>query len=404
MRYIFLRLKRFCGFISGFVFFLSGIFKLLDPVGSGLIMSEYFHFLNIPFLDGIAKESATLIAFIETIVGAALITGIWRRLGAVAALVMQVFFTILSILLVKFNPDMDCGCFGEVIHLTHMETLMKNIVLLLLICLYVFPLKSLGRPRKKKYVSFGLVTSATIAFTFYSWISIPLIDFTEYKPASVLKESNEFPTSEEDLYEVTLTYEKNGVRKIFSLDEIPDTTWTFIESQTRLKKEYGGSVIDLSFYDSNGDYYDRLAAEGKVMAVSVYDVNIMDKRWEVIAGFLSDARKAGFRPLLLTAATDTDIKAIYGELDTEVRRILTRCTYFADRKTLVTLNRSNGGVTFFSEGYLIRKWAARERPDLEQLKKISAGDDTEMIIGDSTNHNLAFEGFLLIIFAIMLLL
>ena len=404
MRYIFLRLKRFCGFISGFVFFLSGIFKLLDPVGSGLIMSEYFHFLHIPFLDGIAKESATLIAFIETIVGAALITGIWRRLGAVAALVMQVFFTILSILLVKFNPEMDCGCFGEVIHLTHMETLMKNIVLLLLICLYVFPLKSLGRPRKKKYVSFGLVTSATIAFTFYSWISIPLIDFTEYKPASVLKESNEFPTSEEDLYEVTLTYEKNGVRKIFSLDEIPDTTWTFIESQTRLKKEYGGSVIDLSFYDSNGDYYDRLAAEGKVMVVSVYDVNIMDKRWEVIAGFLSDARKAGFRPLLLTAATDTDIKAIYGELDTEVRRILTRCTYFADRKTLVTLNRSNGGVTFFSEGYLIRKWAARERPDLEQLKKISAGDDTEMIIGDSTNHNLAFEGFLLIIFAIMLLL
>ncbi len=50
MRYLLLRLKRFCGFITGMVFFLSGIVKLMDPVGAGLVMKEYYDFLHLDFL------------------------------------------------------------------------------------------------------------------------------------------------------------------------------------------------------------------------------------------------------------------------------------------------------------------------------------------------------------------
>ena len=32
MKYIFQRMKGFCGFVTGFVFFLSGIVNLLYPV------------------------------------------------------------------------------------------------------------------------------------------------------------------------------------------------------------------------------------------------------------------------------------------------------------------------------------------------------------------------------------
>ena len=35
MNYLLLRLKRFCGFVTGFVFFIGGILKLMDPVGAG---------------------------------------------------------------------------------------------------------------------------------------------------------------------------------------------------------------------------------------------------------------------------------------------------------------------------------------------------------------------------------
>jgi hypothetical protein len=78
--------------------------------------------------------------------------------------------------------------------------------------------------------------------------------------------------------------------------------------------------------------------------------------------------------------------------------------YICDHKTLISLNRSNGGVTYFSDGYLIRKWAARNRPDRQQLQAIFDGDDTEVIIDSDSKGRLAFQGFLLYVFAVMLLL
>ena len=57
MKYILQRTKRFCGFVTGFVFFLSGIIKLLDPVGAGLVMDGYFDFLHLGFMEPDADYS-----------------------------------------------------------------------------------------------------------------------------------------------------------------------------------------------------------------------------------------------------------------------------------------------------------------------------------------------------------
>ena len=144
MRYLLLRLKRFCGFITGFVFFIGGILKLMDPVGAGLVMAEYFDFMHLKFLAFAAKPVAVAFALAEALIGTALITGVWRKFTGIAALAFQGFFTLLTLALVIFNPQMDCGCFGEAIHLTHKETFIKNIILLALLCTYLFPAKLLG--------------------------------------------------------------------------------------------------------------------------------------------------------------------------------------------------------------------------------------------------------------------
>ena len=127
MNYIVRKMRRFCGFIAGFIFYISGIVKLLDPVGAGLVMDEYYNFLHLGFLDFSAKFMGTAFAFAETLIGTALITGVWRKITAIAAFAFQGFFTFLTLLLVIFNPEMDCGCFGEAIHLTHWQTFLKNI-------------------------------------------------------------------------------------------------------------------------------------------------------------------------------------------------------------------------------------------------------------------------------------
>ena len=89
MRYLLLRMKRFCGYIVGFVFFISGILKLMDPVGAGLVVEEYYRFMHIGFMDFSSKLMGTVFAFAEAVIGAGLITGVWRRTIALAAICLH---------------------------------------------------------------------------------------------------------------------------------------------------------------------------------------------------------------------------------------------------------------------------------------------------------------------------
>ena len=393
MKYLLLRIKRFCGFITGFVFFIGGILKLMDPVGAGLVMGEYLDFMHMKFLGFAAKPLGLAFALAEAVIGTALVTGVWRKVMGIAALAFQAFFTLLTLALVIFNPEMDCGCFGEAIHLTHTETFYKNIVLCILLCAYFFPAKNLGTPQKKKYVSFSIVTASVLAFTVYSWMYIPMVDFTAYKPAAALKAGHAFSESDDDIYEAVFIYEKDGQEEVFDLGHLPDSTWNFVRTETRTKEGYDeDSRIDLSFYDSNGEYHDELASEGKVMVISVYDPDIKDRKWEKINRFALDAEEAGFTTLILIAG------------DIPVQMQLQDNVYSADYKTLLSLNRSNGGATYFSRGYLVRKWAERALPDFDHLVEIENDDETETIIYHDAKGSLGFQGFLLYVFAVMLLL
>lgn len=403
MKYILFRLKRFCGFITGFVFFIAGIFKLLDPVGTGLIMSGYLEFMHLSFLDFIAKPAGVAFALLETMIGAALVTGIWRKATAIAALAFQGFFTILTLFLVIRNPEMDCGCFGEVIHLTHWETFIKNLILSALLLAFTFPVKHLGGPKKHKYVSFALVTLSTIIFAIYSLLYIPLVDYTAFRPASPLAAGSAFETAQEDIYEAVFTYEKDGVQQDFSLENLPDSNWTFVDTKTVLKSSFKDSTVSLSFYDDTEEYRDTLAAEGKVMVISLYEPDLRERKWKEVAAFTSNAEKNGFRCLILVSSTPEEMEAILAEMP-EIEGLLRGRIFYSDYKTLISLNRSNGGVTYFSDGYLIRKWAERARPDYGELEEISSGDDTEVIIGTDTTSSITFQAFILYVLAVMLLL
>lgn len=404
MRYLLLRLKRFCGFVTGLVFVIGGILKLLDPVGTGLIMDGYLDFLHLGFLGFSSKILGTAFAFAETIIGTGLITGVWRKPTALAAMAMQGFFTFLTLLLVIFNPSMDCGCFGEAIHLTHMETFLKNIVLCILLAAYYFPPKQLGQNKRRKYVSFAAVTASILAFTIYSWMYIPLVDFTDFKPAAALRAGHE-PQMQEELYEAVFIYEKDGVQEEFDLDNLPDSTWTFVSTETVAKNgNKAETLLELPIHDAEGVQTDSLAAEGKVMTVSIYKTRMSARKWNRTAAFLEQASAAGFRTLVLAASTPEKMEDILAQLPAETASVIKADLYYSDYKTLLTMNRSNAGVTYFSEGYLISKWARRTMPDKESLDEIFHGDDTEVIIDKNTRGNLTFQGFLLYVFAVMLLL
>ena len=137
---------------------------------------------------------------------------------------------------------------------------------------------------------------------------------------------------------------------------------------------------------------DTLAIEGKVMVVSVYDPDMSAKKWNRIENFIRRSQEAGFTTLLLTTSTEG------------VPAGMAASAFISDYKTLISLNRSNGGATYFNDGELVRKWARANAPSKTELDELQSTDATEIAIAKDSKGSLGFQGFLLYVFAVMLLL
>lgn len=336
--------RRICSWIAGTVLFLAGFLKLMDPVGAGLVVGEYYKFLHISFLAPTAAFAGVALAFFETLVGAAMITGIRQRLTAAVSGVMLGFFTVLTFIMWRVNPDMDCGCFGEAVHLSHMQSLLKNLVLCVLWAGAFLPFRSLGSPDRIKSVSFSITVLSVLAFTVYSLVSIPAMDFTPFKPGVTLMQARQDPDADAPLLSICC--------------------------------------------DEDGEYCDWMLAKGPAVVVSAYDPDrIGASRAAALREFAGSLD--GIAPTFFVFAGECP------ELPD---------SYSADRRTLLTLNRSNGGVTLLSDGVVIAKWPSRSLPDRDHVAELLGQDPAEAMMKENTPKRLRLQGFLLYVFAVLLLL
>ena len=342
--------RRFFAVIIGLVFLMSGILKLLDPTGTMLIVQEYLKFFHITFLMGIAKPMAVALSLLEALVGAALVAGIWRRLVAAVTMIMMAFFTIITLILLIKNPDMDCGCFGEAIHLTHFQTFAKNVILCVLCLLAFIPLKTIGEPRPGKYVGFGIAAAMILILAFYSFSHLPLVDFTPYSPQS----------------------------EIFSQDG-----------------NYDPDAPILSFRDSFGDYADELATYGKVLVVSAYEPEKLDQdNWQEIKDLVMNSYMGGANPLIILCAENLD--SVPMEIFQEA--------YLTDYRTAIALNRSNGGLTYLEDGVVVAKWREGDFPSEGDLAEILSQDSTEYSVSRLSKNRVLLQISGVVCLAALLLL
>lgn len=390
-------IRRFCTVLAGLVFFGAGMLKLLDPVGAGLVVDEYFKFFHMPWLCFASKPVAVALALLETLTGAALLAGVWRKAVALITSVLTVGFTLLTLILVIFNPEMDCGCFGEALHLTHLQTFLKNVALCVICAIAFLPFKDFTGTRKAKVTVFAIVAASVLAFTVYSLVSLPLVDFSEFAAGTELAEDEDDENvtdgltvnSENDTRdEYYVIYEKNGQEGAFTLDKLPDSTWTFVRAEkiSRSVSDYNLSTPLLFIADSSGEYRNELLSEGKVMVLSIYDA-AKYKDTAKAEEFLEKAGAAGFNALVLS-------REYIPELD----------SYTSDYKKVITLNRSNGGVTFIEDGEIIRKWPARSLPDDKDLDRAMSGNTAEMMVSNTARGRITFQGFILYSLALLLIL
>ena len=328
-------LRGLCRVLFALTFIFSGVLKLLDPVGTGLIVHEYLSFMHLDFLDSGAIVLGIALATLEFLIGICVLSGLRLRIVAWVALILTAFFTILTFYLMRFNPISDCGCFGEAIHLTNTQTFIKNVVLLVLAILIFLGRKRATRvaPAPLEWVFIALFALVGLSVALRALATIPQVDFTAYRVGSSL---DELAQENQARFETTFIYTKDGHTEEFTLDNLPDDSWTYLDSKT---VQLGGSTrmaqVDFTL--------DQM--EGPVLAVSVHHPDALRaENVERIEAFRTAALAAGIQPV------------VYGPTETYET---------ADWKSLLTLNRSNGGAVYFNDGTIVAKWANSELPKVD---------------------------------------
>ncbi len=362
-------LRLFSRIITGLVFIFSGFVKAVDPLGSAYKFSDYFQAFHLGLLKFLGLPMAFLLFTGEFITGVSILTGLRQKIGVIGAFILILIFTPLTFILALTNPVSDCGCFGDAVHLTNWETFGKNIILLIMILILFSGRKGIRNVliTGAEWIILIIVSIAFILFSFYNLKYLPVIDFLPYKAGTIIKEKMKVPEGvQADQYAVTFIYEKEGLKKEFTLNNYPasDTTWKFVEQKSRLiKKGYIPPIHDFTIVTTmNEDITDAILRD------TSYSLLMVTKKLsEARAKDLSDGFELGRSCILsginfyiLTASGEEDIK--------KYENGLKFCN--TDETTLKTMLRSNPGYMLIKDGKIVGKWSWTELAELRNLLNI----------------------------------
>lgn len=367
-----------CRALIALTFVFSGFVKAVDPIGTQYKIHDY---LSAWGLDAWNADWLTLTASIalstaEFFIGMMLLFAIQRRVVSRLALMLMTAMTILTLWIYISDPVSDCGCFGDAITLTNGQTLAKNIVLTAAaIIMAIWPLEMARLIRKNtQWIVINYTVVFILAVSGYSLYYLPQFDFRPYHVGADIKKGMEIPEgAEQPKFVTTFILEKDGQRKEFSLEEYPDSTWTFIDSRTvQTKKGYVPPIHDFSIttVDEREDITEEIVADKgySLLLVSPHLEQADDIHFDEINRLYDYAKQHGYRFLCLTASTEEAIGRWKDRTGAEYQFANT------DETTLKTIIRSNPGLVLLHNGSIKGKWSHNALPDvLPQTPKIEQG-------------------------------
>src|ERR1043165_4110158 len=121
--------------IVGLLFIFSGLVKANDPLGLSYKMQEFFEVWGLSSLNDYTLFFALIMNSLEIIAGVAVLLG-WRmKFFSWLLLLLIIFFTFLTGYALLSGKIKTCGCFGDCLPLTPLQSFIKDLVLLVLIAL-----------------------------------------------------------------------------------------------------------------------------------------------------------------------------------------------------------------------------------------------------------------------------
>jgi hypothetical protein len=360
----------FCRFVLGAVFVFSGYVKAIDPLGTQYKIQDYLTALGLQGVvpDGVTLGTSVLLSALEFSLGIFILFAIRRRLVSKLLLLLMIFMTVVSVWVAVANPVKDCGCFGDAVVLTNVQTLLKNIVLLACaIVLWKWPLGMYRFiSRTNQWIAINFTVLFIIVTSIYCLYKLPIFDFRPYHVGVNILKGMEIPEgAAQPQFETTFVMEKNGERREFSLEDYPDSTWQFVDSKTVQTAEgFVPPIHDFSIQlgEGNDITEELLSRKGYLfLLISPHLSHASDTNFGDIDQLYEYAQQEKVPFYCLTASTEAEIKHWENITGAEYPFCMT------DETTLKTIIRSNPGLLLLKDGTIIRKWSHNALPKGREL-------------------------------------
>ena len=379
-----------CRFLLGATFVFSGFVKAIDPIGTQYKLQDYISAVG---MGGIVPDIVTLLASValsalEFSLGVFVLFAIRRHLVSKILVAFMAVMTLITVWIALFNPVKDCGCFGEALRLTNVQTLLKNIVLLAASVVVAWRPLRMYRflSRSTQWIAINYTILFVLLLSAHCLYHLPLIDFRPYHIGMNIKKGMEIPAgAPQPEFETTFILQKHGVKKEFTLDNYPDSSWQFVDSKTVQTKEgYVPPIHDFSIQKADGDDITDsvLTAKGYIfLLVSPHLEQADDSNFGDIDLLYEYCQERKIPFYCLTASTKKDI---------DHWADITGAEYpfcFTDETTLKTIIRSNPGLLLLKDGTIIRKWSHNDLPSSSSLNaplsKLSIGAMPSTSLGET---------------------
>ena len=362
-----------CRIIVAVTFIFSGFVKAIDPIGTQYKLQDYLGAIGMAGIlpNWTLLAVAVFLAAIEFCIGIFLLFAIQRRLISKLTVAFMAFMTMVTVWIVVADLVKDCGCFGDALHLTNTETLIKNIVLL--VCSLVIMYRPLAMFRFVSKSNQWIVTNYTIVFILvssgFSLYFLPIFDFRPYHIGVNIPRGMEIPKGAKlPQFKTTFIMEKNGQRKEFTLENYPDASWKFIDSKTVQTSEgYIPPIHDFSITDNKTG----LDLTNSVLSHKGYTFLLIaphletadDSNFGDIDRLYEYAQSYDIPFYCLTASTTKAIKRWVDLTGAEYPFCIT------DEAVLKTIIRSNPGLLLLKDGTIINKWSHNNLPNEAKLSR-----------------------------------
>jgi uncharacterized membrane protein YphA (DoxX/SURF4 family) len=365
-------LRNLARILTGLVFIFSGFVKGVDPMGTAYKFEDYFIALNLTWMMGATVFLAILLIAAEFIIGWLLLFNIRTKLNAWFVLGFMLLFTPVTLWLAITNKVTDCGCFGDFLVMTNMQTFLKNLVILVVV-IYLFAVRRKFRNPMAGWlqVLVGLIGVTIIVITMNSGYNHePCYDFRPFYKGANLSD-NLLPTPE--IAEINLIYKHadTGEELSYTPKTLPfrdSLLWpklTFVRQEKKVLQPFAEAKAAFEMFGADHKDYSHeiIGSKDFLFILIMQEVSRANSSsFKQIIPLIEEAGKRNIRVIAITGSPRQEVDAFMQKKGISLEH------YTADVTKLKTVVRANPGLLLLKNGYVIGKWHYHDIPDLKTLE------------------------------------